>query len=183
MHIILARHIFVLAKSGNELISIAVEGKVKEEFGPTVGKKREDSSPGVKERLDYLCNLLGITGHDLDTIRYQLLHRTASALIETERFSATARENVREYGPNILYYLHPCRHPDFLYLDNLFLTLSTTYFLVSVLYPYVIRSCSTSCIHAVVRQTCLDTGAFLQLTSMETYMDVLMLQAQDAQEQ
>lgn len=61
---------------------------MKEEFGPPVGKKREDSSPGVKERLDYLCDLLGITGHDLDNIRYQLLHRTASALIEADRFCA-----------------------------------------------------------------------------------------------
>ena len=80
--------IFVLAKSGNELISIAVEGKVKEEFGPRVRKKREDTSPGVKERLDYLSKLLNIADKDLDHIRYQLLHRTASALIEAERFCA-----------------------------------------------------------------------------------------------
>ena len=80
--------IFVLAKSGNELISITVEGKVKEEFGPRVRKKREDTSPGVQERLDYLSKLLNIADKDLDHIRYQLLHRTASALIEAERFGA-----------------------------------------------------------------------------------------------
>src|SRR3990167_2625551 len=80
--------IFVLAKSGHELISITVEGKVKEEFGPRVRKKREDTSPGVKERLDYLSKLLNIADKDLDHIRYQLLHRTASALIEAERFGA-----------------------------------------------------------------------------------------------
>lgn len=80
--------IFVLAKSGNKLISIAVEGKVKEPFGPMVSEKKKDISPGAQERLDYLCDLLGITGKEIDSTRYQLLHRTASALIEAERFRA-----------------------------------------------------------------------------------------------
>ena len=80
--------VFVLARSGNELISIAVEGKVKEEFGPRVRKKREDTSPGVKQRLEYLGKLLDIADKEFDHIRYQLLHRTASALIEAERFCA-----------------------------------------------------------------------------------------------
>jgi hypothetical protein len=78
--------IYVLAKSGNELVSIAVEGKVNEPFGPTVSEKLKDPSPGVVKRLDFLCDLLQIKDHKLDSIRYQLLHRTASALIEAERF-------------------------------------------------------------------------------------------------
>jgi len=32
--------------------------------------------------------LLGITGKEIDSIRYQLLHRTASALLEADRFCA-----------------------------------------------------------------------------------------------
>ena len=80
--------IFVLAKSGEELVAIAVEGKVKEAFGPRVKKRREDTSRGVAERLAYLSNLLNIAGKDFSQIRYQLLHRTASALIEAERFGA-----------------------------------------------------------------------------------------------
>jgi len=81
--------IFVLAKSGDELVSIAVEGKVKEELGPRVRIKRMDPAPGVKVRLDYLSNLLNIADKDLGNIRYQFLHRTASALIEAERFCAS----------------------------------------------------------------------------------------------
>ena len=80
--------IFVLAKSGDELISIAVEGKVSEPFGPTIAEKKKDQSPGVKKRLKFLCYVLGISGKDIDNIRYQLLHRTASALLEADRFCA-----------------------------------------------------------------------------------------------
>ena len=78
--------IFVLAKSGNELVSIAVEGKVSETFGPTVAERKKDPSRGVMKRLGFLCDLLGITGKEIDHTRYQLLHRTASALIEADRF-------------------------------------------------------------------------------------------------
>ena len=81
--------IFVLGKSGNQLVSITVEGKVNEAFGPTVAEKRKDMSPGVKERLEFLVDLLQLKDKALDPIRYQLLHRTASALIEAERFCAS----------------------------------------------------------------------------------------------
>ena len=40
------------------------------------------------ERLEYLINLLEINNKDISNIRYQLLHRTASALIAAERFCA-----------------------------------------------------------------------------------------------
>ena len=82
--------IFVLGKFGNRLVSIAVEGKVNETLGPTVAEKRKDMSPGVKERLEFLIDLLQLKDKELDLVRYQLLHRTASALIEADRFSATA---------------------------------------------------------------------------------------------
>ena len=82
--------IFVLGKSGNQLVSIAVEGKVNETLGPTVAEKRKDMSPGVKERLEFLVDLLQLKDKELDSIRYQLLHRTASALIEADRFCASS---------------------------------------------------------------------------------------------
>jgi len=79
--------IWVLARSQGELISIAVEGKVSESFGPTIQEWQAQSSPGKTARLEFLQRLL-----ELDTvplsIRYQLLHRTASALIEAQRFNA-----------------------------------------------------------------------------------------------
>jgi len=80
--------IFVLGKAGGKLVSIAVEGKVSEPFGPTVGEWLADSSPGKQVRLDYLKEVLGLEDDLNPAVRYQLLHRTASALIEAERFNA-----------------------------------------------------------------------------------------------
>ena len=79
--------IWVLARSQGKLISIAVEGKVSEPFGPSVLDWQVQPSPGKKERISYLGTLLGLTSVP-DTIRYQLLHRTASAIIEAQRFNA-----------------------------------------------------------------------------------------------
>ncbi len=81
--------IFVLAHSPAQLITIAVEGKVAESFGPTRSSWKEPDSKGKRCRLKYLRQLLGLSGISLDHIRYQLLHRTASALIEAERFNAS----------------------------------------------------------------------------------------------
>ena len=79
--------LFILAKSQDELISMAVEGKVAEPFGPLMSEWIEDASPGKSERLEFLISLLEINNKDISNIRYQLLHRTASALIEANRFS------------------------------------------------------------------------------------------------
>lgn len=79
---------WVLAAASEGLVSIAVEGKVSEPFGPTVGEWMVDASPGKKERLEFLCGLLGMDNPPPDDVRYQLLHRTASAVIEARRFHA-----------------------------------------------------------------------------------------------
>lgn len=80
--------IWVLARSEGQLVSIAVEGKVSESFDKTVGEWKADSSPGKVERLEYLRGLLGLPSVP-DSVRYQLLHRAASAIIEAKRFNAT----------------------------------------------------------------------------------------------
>ncbi len=82
--------LFVLARSWKTggLISIAVEGKVSESFGPVVSKWLEDARDGRKERLDFLCTKLGLTQSDVLDLRYQLLHRTVSAILEAERIGA-----------------------------------------------------------------------------------------------
>lgn len=80
--------VFVLAKGNGELVSITVEGKVSEPFGDTIAEWGARSGTGRKTRLKYLCNLLGLDIATLGHIRYQLLHRTASALIEAKRFNA-----------------------------------------------------------------------------------------------
>ncbi len=77
--------LLALLRVGERTCMAAVEGKVDEELGPTVDKWLVDASAGKRTRLEYIRILLG-----LDTIpgavRYQLLHRTAAAVIESERF-------------------------------------------------------------------------------------------------
>ena len=81
----------VLAICRNELglCIIGVEAKVLEDFGPLVSSKRSEASSGQSERLAYLQSLLQVERFD-DAIRYQLLHRTASALLTARDFHAAA---------------------------------------------------------------------------------------------
>jgi len=71
------------------LVALAIEGKVDEPFGPTMGERRTDPSRGVAERIEWLVGRLG-AGSVPDGIRYQLLHRTASALLIAQQFDAAA---------------------------------------------------------------------------------------------
>jgi hypothetical protein len=85
--------LFVLAKAASgDLVTVTVEGKVAEPFGPLVSEwltsDTDGPSVGKLERLAFLCDKLGIGDVDCKTVRYQLLHRTASALIEAARFNA-----------------------------------------------------------------------------------------------
>jgi hypothetical protein len=80
--------IFVLARGSNQLVSIMVEGKVREPFGEIISEWKSDRSKGKQTRLSYLCDLLRLDKEQVGHIRYQLLHRTASALIEAKRFNA-----------------------------------------------------------------------------------------------
>lgn len=83
--------LFVLAKASDGLITITVEGKVNESFDQIVEKwlHKDERVANRQERLDGLCKILGIDVSVAMGLRYQLLHRTASALIEAERYSAT----------------------------------------------------------------------------------------------
>lgn len=91
--------VFALGRHRGGLVACTVEGKVDEPFGPTVGDWMRDASPGKVERLAYVCGLLGIVDCPPD-VHYQLLHRTAAALIEAERFCATdAAMVVHSFSP------------------------------------------------------------------------------------
>lgn len=81
--------LWVLARASDNLVSIAVEGKVMEPFGPTVDEWIKTASSGKELRLNCLINQLGLQHPVPRSIRYQLLHRTASAIIEAKRFRAT----------------------------------------------------------------------------------------------
>ncbi|QQS14616.1 MAG: hypothetical protein IPK81_10915 [Rhodospirillales bacterium] len=65
---------------------LAVEGKVDESFGPFVRELPDTTGYGV--RTAHLQRLLGVTPTDAGGLRYQLFHRTASALFEAERYAA-----------------------------------------------------------------------------------------------
>ena len=80
--------IFILAKGSDQLISIAVEGKVDELFGELIADWKLHDMGGKKVRLKFLCNILQLDVNKIDHIRYQLLHRTASAVIEARKFKA-----------------------------------------------------------------------------------------------
>lgn len=78
--------IFALIRHGDQTCSAMIEGKVDEPFGPTIGEWLSAPSAGRLTRLSYICELLGLDPVPPPHIRYQLLHRTASALIEARRF-------------------------------------------------------------------------------------------------
>lgn len=79
--------VLALVRHGAGLATYTIEGKVDEPFGPTVDEWMVDASDGKRERLDFILGLLGIARCPGD-IRYQLLHRTASALVEADKFDA-----------------------------------------------------------------------------------------------
>ena len=82
--------VFALVRIGEQTLSMAVEGKVSETFGPLVSEWMSEASDGKQTRLSFLCNLIGLQREEALSLRYQLLHRTASAIIERRRFGMTS---------------------------------------------------------------------------------------------
>lgn len=80
--------IWALARASTGLVSIAVEGKVSEPFGPTLSEWLAEGSKGKASRLAFLRRELNLNEALAGTIRYQLIHRTGSAVIEAKRFGA-----------------------------------------------------------------------------------------------
>ncbi len=96
--------VLALVRHPGGLACYTIEGKVDEPFGPTVGEWSVDASPGKIERLAHICGLLGLSKCPPD-VRYQLMHRTASALIEAERFDAKlAGMIVHSFSPERRWY-------------------------------------------------------------------------------
>lgn len=79
--------VLAICRNGEGLCIVAVEAKVHEDFGPLVGQKRAKASSGQSARLTYLEDLLHVARFD-DRLRYQLVHRTASALLTAREFHA-----------------------------------------------------------------------------------------------
>lgn len=82
--------IFVLGRSAVGPVSVMVEGKVSESFGPTISDWLNDASPGKLERMSFLARTVGLATPPDPALRYQLFHRTASAVMEGQRYRAVA---------------------------------------------------------------------------------------------
>ena len=84
--------LWALLSNDQGLISMAVEGKAGELFDKTVQEwlERDVSRTGRENRLAWLCGQLGRTYDPLKDggLRYQLFHRTVSALKEARRYHA-----------------------------------------------------------------------------------------------
>ena len=95
-------HTDVLALASNSagLAVIAIEAKVDEPFGPTLGEKRAEKSKGQGKRIAYLHATLRLHTPLNDEVRYQLLHRTVSALETARDFHArSAIMLVQSFSP------------------------------------------------------------------------------------
>lgn len=94
--------IFVLARSVAGPVVVMVEGKVNESFGPTIQSWRKEVSPGKKARMAFLERTLGLESSPPALVRYQLLHRAASAIIVGEQYRASAAVLViHSFSPKI----------------------------------------------------------------------------------
>jgi hypothetical protein len=92
--------VMALARGPRGLVAIAVEGKVNEPFGPTLGEKRSAPSPEAALRLSYLLDSLSLPADVPDSLRHQLLHRAVSSLLVAEQFNApTAVLLVHSFSP------------------------------------------------------------------------------------
>ena len=76
--------LMVVAGLGSELGMIAVEGKVDESFAEFV--RDWNDSAGKQRRLAGRCQTLALEPSAVGDLRYQLLHRTASAIYEAKRY-------------------------------------------------------------------------------------------------
>lgn len=80
--------VWAFLKAGDGHVSMAVEGKAGESFASTVGEWLVEASDAKKVRLQHLCEVLQIPYPPAPSLRYQLFHRTASALLEANRMGA-----------------------------------------------------------------------------------------------
>jgi hypothetical protein len=93
--------LWAVVRANEQLVSVAVEGKAGEPFGPRIDEWLEDASPGKHLRLEALCKALGVVGEPVQSLRYQLFHRAASSVLEAARIGAkTAVFLVQNFRPD-----------------------------------------------------------------------------------
>lgn len=80
--------LLALLRLEDGLAILGIEAKVKESFGPIVRDWLDDGGANKEARLHGLCDFLGLELTAALDLRYQLLHRTAAAILEAQRFGA-----------------------------------------------------------------------------------------------
>ena len=92
--------VFALVHAEGRDMAVAVEAKVNEPFGETLGDWLRKGGQNRRDRLTGLCELLGLD-HQVDPgLHYQLFHRTAAAVLEARRFRrAVAAMIVQSFSP------------------------------------------------------------------------------------
>ena len=97
--------LFALVRTGENTLALTIEGKVNESFDQPLNKWLQNASAGKRQRLDFLCDMLGLSQPLPDDLHYQLLHRTASAIIEAKRFKTDAAAMiVHSFSPERLWF-------------------------------------------------------------------------------
>ncbi|WP_156941673.1 hypothetical protein [Mesorhizobium sp. WSM2561] len=97
--------VFALIRFGDQTCAATIEGKVNEPFGPPVGEWFAEPSQQKRDRMCQLCGLLCLDEVPPSHIRYQLMHRTASALIEARRFKTDeAAMIVHSFSPTRMWF-------------------------------------------------------------------------------
>jgi len=81
-----------LLKTNIGLVSMSVEAKAGEPFGQNIEQwlNKDKKKSGRQKRLEFLREVLMIEHKIPSDIKYQLIHRTASAILEAERFKTKA---------------------------------------------------------------------------------------------
>jgi Domain of unknown function (DUF6946) len=93
--------VFALVTVQGQEVALAVEAKVNEVFGPLLGEWIADGSVGKQQRLSTICDLLDVPCPPPDSLRYQLFHRTAAAVLEARRFGRpVAAMIVQSFAPD-----------------------------------------------------------------------------------
>lgn len=80
----------VLAEGPEGLVVITVEGKEREGFDALTEEWLDEGGENRLTRLRGVCQLLGLEPDAVQGIRWQLLHRTAAAVIEAQSLGARA---------------------------------------------------------------------------------------------
>lgn len=85
--------LWALLRGPAGLVSLAIEGKAGEPFDKKVvdwlKPPAGQSANNRHVRLQGLCSTLGVAEEDVMDLRYQLLHRAASAILEARRYAAS----------------------------------------------------------------------------------------------